>query len=308
VWNQNAPFTRPIRQAHSLFFETLAELGIPGTLLLLGFFVPAGYAIWQARSGVPAGGAFGATAAIFAAGTVSAAIDWTWELPAAFAPVVVAIALLTGVGLNRPRIDAPRGMMRAAGGRRRYGWGIATLVAGWAAIWAAGVVFFTEAKLAQSQAAATRGDLEDAAQDARDAATLQPWASQPWLQIALLEELTGDLEAAQQALHDASIRAPEDWRLWLVNTRLEVGMGDLEGARESLAKAQELNPQAQIFQGGLPEGEERFQASIRAGSLADQIGITSHPEPQAGDEEGEQSGPKPGFPAHRQAPWAVSGR
>jgi hypothetical protein len=309
LWNQNAPFTRPIRQAHSLVFETLAELGIPGILLLLGFLVPAGYAVWQARSGVPPGGAFGATAGIFAAGVTSAAIDWTWELPAALAPVVVAVALLTGVGLSRPSIDAPRGMLsRTSGGRRRYGWGIATLVAGWAAIWAAGVVFFTEAKLAQSEAAAARGDLEDAAQDARDAATLQPWASRPWLQIALLEELTGDLEAAQEALHDASVRAPEDWRLWLINTRLEVGMGDLEGARESLAKAEELNPQAQIFQGGLPEGEERFQASIRAGSLADQIGITSQPAPQSGEEEEEQSGPEPGVPAHRQARWSVSGR
>jgi tetratricopeptide (TPR) repeat protein len=309
LWNQNAPFTRPIRQAHSLFFETLAELGIPGLLLLLGFFAPAGYAVWRARDGIPPGGAFGATAGIFAAGVVSAAIDWTWEVPAAFAPVAVAIALLTGVGLNSAWVDSPRGLLRgSAGGRRRYGWGIATLVAGWAAIWASGVVFFTEAKLAQSQAAAARGDLEDAAQDARDAATLQPWASQPWLQLALLEELTGDLEAAQEALHNASVRAPEDWRLWLINTRLEVGLGDLEGARESLAKAEELNPQAQIFQGGLPEGEERFQASIRSGSLADQIGITTQPAPQAGEEEEEQSGPKPGVPAHRQARWAVSGR
>jgi tetratricopeptide (TPR) repeat protein len=308
VWNQNAPFTRPIRQAHSLFFETLAELGIPGLLLLLGFLVPAGYAVWRGRQGMPAGGAFGAAAALFAAGLTSAAIDWTWEIPAAFAPFVVATALLTGVGLNRPWIDAPRGMIRGVqGSRRRYGWGIATLLAGWAAIWAAGVVFFTEAKLEQSEAAAARGDLEDAAQDARDAATLQPWASQPWLQLALLEELSGDLEAAQEALHNASVRAPEDWRIWLVNTRFEVGLGDLEGARESLAKAEELNPQAQIFQGGLPEGEERFQASIRSGSLADQIGITTQPAPQAGDEE-EASGPEPGVPAHRQAPWSVSGR
>jgi hypothetical protein len=306
-WNENAPFTRPIRQAHSLFFETLAELGLPGLLLVFGLFAPAGYAVWRGRHVMPPGGALGAAAGVFAAGVVSAAIDWTWEIPAAFAPVVVAIALLTGVALNRPWIAAPRGVMRGEGGRRRYGWGIATLVAGWAAIWAAGVVFFTEAKLDQSQAAAGRGDLEDAAQDARDAATLQPWASQPWLQLALLEELTGDLEAAQQALHNASVRAPEDWRLWLINTRFEVGLGDLEGARESLARAEELNPQAQIFQGGLPEGEERFQASIRSGSLADQIGITSQPEPQSGDEE-EPSGPEPGVPAHRQAPWSVSGR
>jgi hypothetical protein len=311
LWNENAPFTRPIRQAHSLVFETLAELGIPGALFLLGFVVPAGYAAWRGRSALPAGGAFGATLGILTAGLVSAAIDWTWELPAAFAPVVVAIALLTGAGLHHRWIEQPTGIMRGqGGGRRRFGWGVATLVVGWAAIWAAGVVFFTEAKLEQSEAAASRGDLEDAAQDARDAATLQPWASQPWLQLALLEELTGDLEAAQQALHNASVRAPEDWRLWLINTRFEVGMGDLEGAQESLARAQELNPRAQIFQadGGLPEGEERFQASIRSGSLADQIGIQTQPAPQPGDEDTDESGPEPGVPAHPQARWSVSGR
>jgi O-Antigen ligase len=312
LWNENAPFSRPIRQAHSLPFETLAELGIPGMLFLLGFVVPAGYAAWRGRLQMPEGGAYGATLGVFAAGLVSASIDWTWELPAAFAPVVVALALFTGVGLQQRSIDPPKGIIRGhSGGRRRFGWGVATLVVGWAAIWAAGVVFFTEAKLAQSEAAASNGDLADAAQDARDAATLQPWASQPWLQLALLEELTGDLEAAQQALHEASVRAPEDWRLWLINTRFEVGMGDLEGAQESLARAQELNPRAQIFRqdGGLPEGEERFQASIRSGSLADQIGIQTQPAPQAGDEDPEEeSGPEPGVPAHPQARWSVSGR
>ena len=107
------------------------------------------------------------------------------------------------------------------------------------------------------------------------AATLQPWSSEPWVQIALLEELSGDLVGAQEALHTASVRAPKDWRIWLINARFEVGLGDLEGARESLDRARGLNPRAQIFQGkqGIPADEQRFQASLESGQLGEEIGI-----------------------------------
>ena len=312
LWNVNAPFTRQIRHAHSLWFENLSELGLPGLLLILGFFVPAGYAVFR-RSGLIdlEDGAFGAAAALLAAGLVSASLEWVFEFPSAFIPVVVAIGLLTGAGLYRPSRrtaedpDATVEMEAAEPtGGRGFGWGVATLAMGWASIIVAAVVFFTEAKLIQSESAAKRSELEQAAQDARDAATLQPWAAEPWIQIALLEELSGDLVGAQEALHTASVRAPKDWRIWLINARFEVGLGDLDGARESLARARDLAPMAQIFQSkqGIPADEQRFQASIESGQLGQDIGVQQTPEEESGTPE---TNPKDaGVPAG----WSVSFR
>jgi hypothetical protein len=312
LWNNNAPFTRQIRHAHSLWLENVSELGLPGLLLILGFVVPAGYAVWRRPGLIPTeGGAFGAAAALLAAGIVSASLEWVFEFPSAFIPLVVAVGLLTGVALYRPpradpvdeRADTQE-MDRPEPTGRGFGWGIAALAMGWVSIIVALVVFFTEAKLIQSESAAERTELEEAAQDARDAATLQPWSAEPWLQIALLEELSGDLVGAQEALHTASVRAPKDWRIWLINARFEVGLGDLKGARESLGRARELNPQAQIFQGkeAIPADQRRFEASLQSGQLGEDLGIE-----QGGEEETAAPETKPqdaGVPAG----WSVSFR
>ena len=138
---------------------------------------------------------------MLAAGIASAAIDWTWELPACFGLVVVAAALLCGPAtLERmpllsavpDRLDGARGR-RLAGARSRFGLGVATLAIGWVAIWAGGDQFLTELRLSDSRDAASAGELSSAAQSARDATTLQPWAAEPRLQLALVEELDGDL-------------------------------------------------------------------------------------------------------------------
>ena len=83
-----------------------------------------------------------------------------------------------------------------------------------------------------------------AAQDARDASTLQPWAAGPRLQLALVEELGGDLKPPIEDLGEAIHRAPDDWQLWFVRARLEVKSGDVDGARRALERARQLNPRA----------------------------------------------------------------
>ena len=251
-WHQNGSLVGPVRDAHSLFFEAMAELGVVGLLLVLGFL---GFAAVSGVRRGPTGssqGALAAALAILAAGIVSAAIDWTWELPACFALVVLAAALLTGPATLGPEPAFSPVPPAVNGGRTRasrarsprFGIGIATLLVGWAAIWAGGVLFLTEVKLGDSRAAASDRELSSAAQDARDASTLQPWAAEPRLQLALVEELDGDLRAANRELGEAIERAPDDWQLWFVRARLKVKAGDVAGARRALRHARELNPRA----------------------------------------------------------------
>jgi hypothetical protein len=79
--------------AHSLYLETFAELGVIGVLLLVGAL-----AVALTRAREPA------AIAIFAAFVVHAFIDWDWQLPAVTIPALLA----AGPGLRAARPPTPR--------------------------------------------------------------------------------------------------------------------------------------------------------------------------------------------------------
>jgi hypothetical protein len=85
--------------AHSLYLETFAELGVVGLLLLVGAL-----AVVLTRAHEPA------AAALLAAFVVHAAVDWDWQLPAVVLPALIA----AGAGLRRPRRRASHVLAPAA--------------------------------------------------------------------------------------------------------------------------------------------------------------------------------------------------
>jgi O-antigen ligase len=239
-WNQHGSITRFVRDAHSIFFEMLAELGIGGLLLIMSFLVLAVAQGWRRRRGGSPDGSTEVALAVLLVGVIAAATDWTWELGAVFAPVVVVIALLTGPATLR-RDSEPES------GGTSFGWGVATLLAGWAAVWVAGLLLVTEVRLDDSRAAVDRGDLAQAAQDASDASTLQPWAAEPRLQRALVEERAGNLAAARVRVGEAIDRAPEDWSLWYAAARIDYKAGNRDAYAAEFERARALNPRAAFF-------------------------------------------------------------
>lgn len=238
-WAQHGSLSYFIRDAHSLFVEVLAELGLLGLAALLLFLAAAAVRGVVARAREPDAAAVASGAlALIACGVASAAIDWTWELPAAFAPVVVAAAVLAGPALSARREQ----------GESRFGLGVAALGLAWVAVAASVVVLVGEAKVSDSREAVRDGDLAAAAEDARAAKAVQPWSGGPRLQLALVHERAGDLRAARDAADEAVERDGGDWRVWLVVARLAVKDGDARDARSALARARELNPRSRIFQ------------------------------------------------------------
>jgi hypothetical protein len=94
-WLRERPFPEPVRDAHSLYLETPAELGLVG-LALLALLI--GSVAVTARAAGPA--------AALAAWALHAGADWDWELPAL---TLVAI-VLAGLVLTSPaRRAAPGG-------------------------------------------------------------------------------------------------------------------------------------------------------------------------------------------------------
>jgi hypothetical protein len=239
-WAQNGSVPYYIRDAHSLPVELAAELGVVGLLTLLAFLGIAVAAALRSRGADPAVTA--GCLAVIAAGGASAAIDWSWELPAAFLPVVVAAALITGPAV------APS----ARAGASRFGLGVAVLGLAWAALIASALVGATEVKLDDSRAAVRRGDLAEALADARAARAIAPWSGAPRLQLALIHERRGDLPAARRAALEAAARDSEDWRVFLVVTRLAVKAGDVDAARSSLRRARLLNPRSNLLNAPAP--------------------------------------------------------
>lgn len=110
-WLRERPFRESVRDAHSLYLETAAELGLAGLAalaLLLG-----GAAAGAARALRRAGPVAAPAAAALAAWALHAGLDWDWEMPALSLAALLLAARLLAAG--EPVSPAPPSPARAAG-------------------------------------------------------------------------------------------------------------------------------------------------------------------------------------------------
>lgn len=109
TWAHHRPDTHVVHDAHSLYLETLDELGIVGLALLL--VVVVGILVRVAsRARGPDRPVYAAAFAALLAWAVHAGVDWDWEMPVA----TVIFFSLGGLALARDR-EAPADVSRAAG-------------------------------------------------------------------------------------------------------------------------------------------------------------------------------------------------
>ena len=246
-WAENGSFSYFLRDAHSLYLETLGELGALGFVCLVGALV-TGLVAGVCRLRRSEGSERVLVAALlasFSAWLVAVGIDWIWELTAVAVVGMVLLGLLTGPATAQTAPGSADAGRRT--GRRRFATGVVAVLVVWALIFAQAVPLLASVKISASQEAVRKGDAAGALGNAEDARTLQPWAASPYLQLALVREAIGDLPGALVAIRQATDRDPLDWRLWLARARIETNSGDIAAARESLARAQALNPRSPLF-------------------------------------------------------------
>jgi tetratricopeptide (TPR) repeat protein len=227
-----------VRDAHSLYIETAAELGLPGVLLVLAFVVSLAALAIRARSGVALTGEIGAHLAATGAFLVyllHSAIDWMWESTA------VTVFALACAGLAASAGPAPpvRWRLPARG----------ALVAAAAVICVVqlpGLLSLTRVR--ESSAAAAKGDLTLAAQRADDAVNDFHGSATPYVQRALVAEARGDLRGAIADTRRAIDRERLDWRHYVLLTRLEVKAGNAAAATHAYRRAAQLRPGSPFFQ------------------------------------------------------------
>jgi uncharacterized membrane protein YhaH (DUF805 family) len=92
------------QDAHSLYVETLAELGLVGLGFLLAFLAGAAVAARRAHARDPA--LVAGLAALAATWAVRAALDWDWEMPAVTIPALVVLGALIAHG-SPPEGEGP---------------------------------------------------------------------------------------------------------------------------------------------------------------------------------------------------------
>jgi hypothetical protein len=223
-WNLHRPIPHIVRDAHSLYLETLGELGIVGLVFLaLALGVPL-IAAWGARREPLAIGAFGA----YVAYLVHAAIDWDWELTAVTVPALAcAVALL---------VLRPQAVPLDPGPRLGIGAAVAAIaLAGLALV---GLVGAHAAATSRAEAQPPSADYGKAERQARRARTWAPWSSEPWQLLGEAQLGAGDLAAARRSFEKAIDKEPDDWALWFDLAQASTG-----AERErALAEASRLNP------------------------------------------------------------------
>jgi hypothetical protein len=241
-WEQLRSIPVPVRDAHSVFFEAFAELGLVGGLLVLGLFgtlLWTGFAAWRNARGSQQE-LCAVLLAAAAAFTVGAAIDWFWEIAALGAIFFLASGVLVAVRCSQ--LSQERGAANGKGEGRRFGLAVAGLAIAW--VTALGLIgpLLVDHEIGASQTAAADGDIAGAVSHADTARSIEPWAASPYVQLGLLAQLQGDYATASGRLSQAIHREDRNWLLYYLRSKIEHEAGNTAGARADLRRAQQLNP------------------------------------------------------------------
>ena len=206
-WLLHEPYNDYNQRPHSLYVETLAELGLIGAVLLAFALVPPLAAFARGRHHPAAS----ATLAAFVVFLVHAGVDWDWQLPAVTVAALLCAACLLGASQQTAGIRISD----------RVRWTLATATG--ALVVCAAFALQGNRLVADAASNVERGRYASAVADANSARAWLPWSYQPdsWKGEAELQ--AGNPAAAARSFRQALGFEDRNWRLWLNVARVTTG-------------------------------------------------------------------------------------
>jgi hypothetical protein len=239
-WAQHNTLSEYVQNAHSLYFETLAETGIVGLVLIGGLvvFVIVAGAVRALRATAASRLAIATAVATFAAFAAAAAFDWVWQIG-----VIPVVALLVAA----VTVSGLRDRERTGPGQRLPVLRVVIVLAALVALWRIMVPLASTVEVRSSQSAAAVGAWPAALRDANAAQSVEPGAASPRVQRALVLEAVGDLGAARRTFSEAVAREPTNSALWLIASRLATEANRPRLALAYWRRARALDPTSPTF-------------------------------------------------------------
>jgi hypothetical protein len=239
-WARNRDTADVVRDTHSLWFQTLGEVGIVGLALLLAFIgivlVGGGREIIRANIRRPL---LAAAMSGVVAFLLTATFDWMWQIPVIASAFLLLSAILVTAVSPPPREEpAPLGWPARAG----------VVIVALIAIVVISIPLASTSLLRESEGDVRDGDPQAALDAARSAQNAEPGGATPRLQQALVLEELGALDQAAEAARGATERGETNWRTWLILSRIEAERGEAGEAVAAYRKARSLNPLSPIFE------------------------------------------------------------
>jgi O-antigen ligase len=229
TWAQHRPTGDIVRDAHSLYMETLDELGIVGLLLLLVVILTVlGGTATRARG--PSRSLYAAVFAVLLAWAVQAGFDWDWEMPV----VTLIFFVLGGFVLAAPQErSAP---VAGVGPRLRTlaGLGCVLLAVAPAYVW------LSQRRLNDAVHAFALGNCQSATQSAVSSISILGARAEPYEILSYCDIRRGMPRLAIDAIDQAISLDPKNWnyRYGLAVIRAAAGLDPRRAALQAL----QLNP------------------------------------------------------------------
>ncbi len=246
VWAQEGNGEFKVINAHSLYLEMLAELGLPGLIFLAVALIAILVGLVTRVRG-PDRVLYAALIGAMLAWAAHAAADWDWEMPA----TAFFIFSIGGMAIAARQGEGASWIPRAPGRMPRVALGIGCLVL----VVSPALVAISQGLLNSAVRNLQAGNCGEASSEALDAIHVLSVRPEPYQVLGFCDSRTGQHQLAVQMLETAVDRDPGEWESYYGLALVEGAAG--EDPRPAARKAYELAPKVALAQ----EAVEMFRTN-----------------------------------------------